>query len=411
MNYTALNVTATPQTDASIINNDYRTYSPYPSAGFGVNNEIRIPIYNQDGYTYPGDSYLVLEGKLTKSVTPTGTEGTAFKDEHHQIVINGYAFLFSEIRYELNGTVIDQTRNPGITGLLKGLCSFPVGSVHLGGHNGFADTKASWNYITGYFHVHIPLNHLLGFCEDFKHVLINIRQELVLVRANTNVNALYSDNDDSLNLELTSVRWRIRHVMVNDAQRLKLLEVLNTDPWLNINFTGWELHEMPLLQTTTQHTWAIKTAPRLETPRYLFVAFQTARKANIKKDMSIFDNIKLKDIKLYLNGMPYPYDNINGDIVKGIRAPFYDLYTDFQRSFYGKAPRPYLASMDDFFDRHFFVVIDCSKQPETIKSGSVDVRLEWLTAENVAATTTAYCLILHDRFVQYKPLTSAVQIL
>jgi len=41
-------------------------------------------------------------------------------------------------------------------------------------------------------------------------------------------------------------------------------------------------------------------------------------------------------------------------------------------------------------------VIDCSWQNESIKSGTVDVRLDFECKENVPANTTAYCLIIHD---------------
>ena len=56
-----------------------------------------------------------------------------------------------------------------------------------------------------------------------------------------------------------------------------------------------------------------------------------------------------------------------------------------------------------------FVIIDCSRQNESVKSGTVDVRLDFEYKENVPANTTAYCLIIHDRVVQYNPLTNVVR--
>ncbi|XP_070526358.1 uncharacterized protein [Cardiocondyla obscurior] len=46
---------------------------------------------------------------------------------------------------------------------------------------------------------------------------------------------------------------------------------------------------------------------------------------------------------------------------------------------------------------------------ESIKSATVDVRLEFDCKENVPANTTAYCLILHDRIVEYSPLSNVVR--
>jgi len=42
-----------------------------------------------------------------------------------------------------------------------------------------------------------------------------------------------------------------------------------------------------------------------------------------------------------------------------------------------------------------------------IKSATVDVRIEFDYKENVPIT--AYCLIIHDRVVQYNPLTNVVR--
>jgi len=50
------------------------------------------------------------------------------------------------------------------------------------------------------------------------------------------------------------------------------------------------------------------------------------------------------------------------------------------------------------------LVIDCVRQNEFIKSATVDVRKEFDCKENVLANTTAYCLILHDRVVEYCPV-------
>jgi len=44
-----------------------------------------------------------------------------------------------------------------------------------------------------------------------------------------------------------------------------------------------------------------------------------------------------------------------------------------------------------------FVIIDCSRQNESVKSDTVDVRLDFECKENMPANTTAYCLITRSR--------------
>ena len=48
------------------------------------------------------------------------------------------------------------------------------------------------------------------------------------------------------------------------------------------------------------------------------------------------------------------------------------------------------------------IFLDCSKQNQFLKQASVDVRLEFESAENFPAETAAYCLIIHDRIIQTK---------
>ncbi|KAK4884905.1 hypothetical protein RN001_001176, partial [Aquatica leii] len=48
---------------------------------------------------------------------------------------------------------------------------------------------------SGNFDAVIPLRMILGLCEDFKKVVVNCRQELVLLRSNTDNNALVVDDN------------------------------------------------------------------------------------------------------------------------------------------------------------------------------------------------------------------------
>ena len=84
------------------------------------------------------------------------------------------------------------------------------------------------------------------------------------------------------------------------------------------------------------------------------------------------------------------------------------MYARFQNSYYGKANTP-LLSPTEFNSKAPIVVIDCSKQNESVKASSVDIKLEIEFDSNVPANTTAYCLILHDKIVTYTPLTGIVK--
>lgn len=395
VNSDVLNITDPVVFDETITSSEYHTYLPYAATGYGTDDEIRIPIQNKDALTLPSESYLVIEGTFTGNPA-----GTAY-DNTTRLSANGLPHLFSEIRYELNGVVIDQTKNPGISSSLKGYVSYDTDEEKI---------KATeyMDLDTGEFHVVVPLNHLLGFCEDYRRVLLNIRQELVLIRANVNTNA-FETQTAAHSLKLNRISWRMPHIMVNDSQRLNFLKILNSDQWISMGFITWELHELPTVNRTTKHTWTVRTSPKLETPRYVLFAFQTDRKNKTDASASLFDHCQLTTAKLYLNGIAFPYDNLNINWDKDHFGILYNMYTRFQSSYYGTEDRP-LKAIGDFKTHCPMVVFDCSRQPETLKTGAVDIRLEWETGAAMPANTSAYCLILHDRVVNYRPLSSAVQV-
>lgn len=200
------------------------------------------------------------------------------------------------------------------------------------------------------------------------------------------------------------------HVVLNDVNKLSLLRMLESDRYLSMGFRSWDLYEFPLLQSTTKHSWAVKAATQLEKPRYVVLALQTGRRNVASADASRFDDCKFTNVKLYLNSEFYPYDDMNLDFDNRKFAILYDMYVRFRKTYYGRdCDDEALLTLKTFLKSGPLVVIDCSRQNESVKSTTVDVRVEFECKENVAADTTAYCLIIHDRLIEYSPLTSVVR--
>ena len=53
--------------------------------------------------------------------------------------------------------------------------------------------------------------------------------------------------------------------------------------------------------------------------------------------------------------------------------------------------------------------VQLAKQNESLRRAPDDVRLEFEARDNFPALTLAYCLILHDRIVQYNPVSGDVK--
>ncbi|CAK1581634.1 unnamed protein product [Parnassius mnemosyne] len=305
-----LNVSQQTSYDNSIESFEYHSYKPYVTS-FNKNDEIRIPINQQDLYVLTSLSSLYIEGKVN-----VYNSTTKEKVSNVHFINNPVLFLFQDIRYELNGVEIDKIKNA-------------------------------------------------GFAEDYEKIIINCKHELVLLRSNTNLNAIK----------------------------------LNTES---------DLYEYPLLPKTRKHSWSIKTSLQIEKPRFVVIALQTNRKHNAKLSMAEFDHCHARDVRVFLNSSYYPYEGLNVSFSEDKFTLLYDQYARFQQSYHGRRSEPLMMGLKEFRDVAPLFVIDCSRQHETLK-GSIDVRVEIETDQDIPDQTTAYCLILNDCIFEYKPLSNIVK--
>ncbi|XP_039310739.1 uncharacterized protein LOC120358922 [Solenopsis invicta] len=315
--------------------------------------------------------------------------------------------MFDEIRYEINGVEIDRNRNVGITSTLKNYVSLTFDKGMIMQNAGWDMSSTLWE---NYFNFCVPLNLLLGFCEDYKRMVVNARHELILIRARNDNNSIVGTNRTTEpEIELFKVQWRMPHVTLNEVNKLSILRALESGRYLSMSFRSWDLYGYPLLQSTTKHSWAVKTATQLEKPRFVIFALQTGRKNIMSQAATIFDDCNLINVKVYLNSEFYPYDDLNLDFRKSRYSILFDMYQHFRESCYGRDCYDTLLNVVTFLQRGPFTVIDCLRQNESIKSATVDVRIEFDCKENVPASTTAYCLILHYRVIEYCPLSNVVR--
>ncbi|XP_070154029.1 uncharacterized protein [Polyergus mexicanus] len=379
-----LNIEGEPVFDDRIVKIEIHMYNPYANTTFEHSDEIRIPIQQQDLYTLPYESFLYIEGKLKINKPAEGLR-----------------------RYELDGVEIDRSRNVGITSTLKNYVTISSDRTVIMRNAGW-DSPTNTN---GYFNFCVPLYMLLGFCEDYRRVVINARHELILIQSRNDNNCLIGNLVLEPVIDIFKIQWRMPHVVLNEINKLSMLRALESGQYLSMGFRSWDLYEFPLLQRTTKHSWPIKTATQLEKPRYVVFVLQTGRKNVMSEDTSRFDDCKLTNVKFYLNSECYPYDDMNLDFDKSRWSILYDtiLYQRFCKKYYKYEYLEPSLTVTQFLRNGPFVIIECSRQNESVKSATVDVRLKLECKENVPSNTTAYCLIIHDRVIQYNPLTNVVR--
>jgi len=174
-----LNFTKVSATDETIERYEYQEYEPITGTNINNSGEIRITIQNQDIFTYPSESYLLVEGRLTKN------DDTAYVNaDVITLTDNAIMHLFSNIKYQLFEQEIKSLFHPGQATTMLGILKYPgdfqrsigfnqlwckdtTAEAHLENNAGF---KTRQMYITqllnpkGTFSFSIPLKHIFWLC-------------------------------------------------------------------------------------------------------------------------------------------------------------------------------------------------------------------------------------------------------
>ena len=246
-----LNFTEAPVTDEAIEEYEYHEYEPITGTNLNNPGEIRITIQNQDIFTHPCESYLLVEGRLTKN------DGTAYANaDVITLTNNAIMHLFSNIKYQLSEQEVESLFYPGQATTMLGVLKYPydfqrsiglnqlwckdtTATAHLENNSGF---KARHRYITqlpnpkGTFSFRIPLKHIFGFAEDYDKIVYGFTQRLTLVRQ-ADTDAIYKDDAaDAGKVDLTKISWFMPHVLPADGEKLQLYKTIESKSKLPVAY-------------------------------------------------------------------------------------------------------------------------------------------------------------------------------
>ena len=249
-----LQITEDIPVDDSIYDYEYKEYNPI--VGTNLNRgSIVLTIESQDIYTHPAESFLVIDGRLTRR-NPPGAPADPLDPlalvnaDIATLINNGIMYLFSDVRYHLASHEIEVLQNPGYATTMLGMLKYPDDFTKSQGLNQLwlPDTNIANNNIAnkeqnegfkkrhdyiiqtadpkGTFSFKIPLKHFLGFCEDYKKILYGMQQRLTLTRTNDNDAIFRANALDECTINLEKIRWFMPHVIPSDAYRLQLDKII-----------------------------------------------------------------------------------------------------------------------------------------------------------------------------------------
>jgi len=397
-----LDVLSKPIRDFSITKAELRPYTLYNNTTLNYSDTIRIPVQNENAVIWPHGSFLQINGKIS-NIAPNTVQSI-------RLIKNFLSFLFTEIRCEINGVEVDQTKNLGITTTIKNYLTLtPSKNKHATSYAWFdSDYKLSKD---GQFSFSLPLKNLLGIFEDYQKAIIHAKLELILIRSANDNDTVQQAAATSVTITLDKISWYIPHLEIDNLHKLKLLKVLERQQNILVPFRTWEIHSFPETTFSRSHTWQVKTSNVAQRPLYVIVGFHKGRRNTISQDPSVFDPTNLQNVKLFMNSTQYPYGDLNIDYSNNIYSIVYHMFANFKQSYYGpEKENEEIISMSDFKEKSPLIVFDTSKYVNDVKmGGTIDIKLEFTWHDAQVENITIYCLLLRDSMIQYNPFNSIVE--
>ena len=413
-----LRINETPMKDESI--ESYESHEYEPIAGSNLNNpgEIRINIETQDLFTHPSESYLVVEGRLTKN------DDTLYANaDNVALTNNAIMHLFSNIKYQLSGQEMESLYYPGQASTILGLLKYPDDFSKSVGLNQlwYKDTEAAasiannlgfrvrHSYLIespepkGTFSFRIPLKHIFGFCEDYDKIVYGLKQTLTLVRK-SNDDAIFRDNaaaDGKITLD--KVSWYMPHVLPADADKFQLYKTIESKTTIPVAYRMRQCDAISVPQTTN-FTWRLTVKSSPEKPRYIIVGFQTGKDSDQEQNPSIFDNVDVRNMYATLNSTRYPVVDYNLSFPKQQFSRAYGDAAAFRSKFYHMdelVSNPNISPAD-YKTLYPLFVFDVSKQSERLKTSVTDIQIKTQFNVNVPVGTEAFAIVISDKLVNFQ---------
>ena len=426
-----LQITEDIPVDDSIYEYEYKEYNPI--VGTNLNRgSIVLTIESQDIYTYPAESFLVIDGRLTLKDPPGApadlNDPLALVDTDVVTLINNaIMYLFSDVRYHLASHEIEVLQNPGYATTMLGMLKYPDYFTKSQGLNQLwlPDTNVANNNIAnnaenegfkkrhsyiiqtadpkGTFSFKIPLKHFLGFCEDYKKILYGMQQGLTLTRTNDNDAIFRANALNNCIVNLEKIRWFMPHVIPSDAYRLQLDKIIEKKEKIPVGYRMLQCDSTQVPDGNRNFTWRLGVKSSPDIPRFIIVGFQTNKNNQQTQNPAIFNHLSVRNIYVTLNAKRYPDTDYDTDFTKNQYSRIYGDATLFRKKFYNMDELVSNSGINtqDYKNLFPLYLFDVSKQSEKLKTSVSDIHIKAFFNANVNPNTMAYAVIISDRLFHF----------
>ena len=250
----------------------------------------------------------------------------------------------------------------------------------------------------GHFSFIVPFTHIFGFGE-YQKVIYGQKHTLTLTRG-SDTQALYRANAvNDGKVDITHISWEMPELGLSPEYLAAMRSLIESKVTIPLAFRARSSEQITVSQTRN-FTWRMSVTGGVEKPRWIVVAFQTDRSETQEQNPAVFDNLNLTNAYITLNSERYPSGDIITNFTTNDYAKLYDMFDDFKKNYYGidSLVGGTQVNFPAFKTLFPIIVFDVRKQNERLKSGVVDIQAKFQFGANVPANTTAYAIMISDRF-------------
>ena len=405
--------------DTSLIEYEFKRIHT-ESRDINSGGPISFDILNENAFTVPSDSYLLVEGRLIKN------DDTAYADaDEVAIAKEGILHLFREIRYQINDKDVESVFYPGVcqnmlsylledegydksTSLMHCGVKDNHANASTGDNKGFAERKVFLLDATtkGTFSFMIPLRRLFGFFRDYNKVVFGTTQRLTVTHKGTSNDAIFRGNGAPAGkVALRNIYWMVPHAIGTDEVNLALMNRIKSKKHINIAYRGITCARNEVQQDTT-FMWRLGARQAPEVPRYVLIAFQTDKENNQEANSSTFNHVSLTKLRVMVNEKQYPSIEYTANFGEHQFSRLYMDAMSFKGKFFNvESTEKEITSapgISPIYYKELFpvFVVDVSKQVEKVKHTLSEVTIHAEFGAAVPQRTRAFCTLVSDRFIK-----------
>ena len=414
-----LRITDSILNDDSIDKYEYFEYLPITGTRLDNIGDIRINIESQDIFTHPSESFLLIEGRLTKAA-----DGTAYANaDNISLTNNAMMYLFRDIRYELSGHEIEKVNYVGYATTMLGLLKYTEDFGRSKGLNQswYKDTtttpnqqnKGFWerhqhiiNHLDrnkGSFSFRIPLKHIFGFCEDYDKVVYGFKHTLTLTRTHEHDAIFRANGVDAGKIVLSKVAWFMPHVMPADKDKMELYKIIERKEKVSVGYRMIQCTSISVPQHNS-FSWRLSVKSSPEVPRFIIIGFQTEKNNDQEKNNAQFDNLNVQNIYVMLNSNRYPALDYDLDFPSQKTGRAYGDVAEFRSKFFNineLISNPCINAYE-YKNLYPLFLFDVSKQSERLKYSTTDIQVKVTFEGNPGPDTEGYAVIISDRLINFQ---------